>query len=76
MGKKSDSGEGDGNGNGDGEIPEPLVFVYYVTGHGLGHATRVVEVRRITQELIHPSDRTIKANHSETAHLSALVIAL
>jgi hypothetical protein len=23
----------------------PLVFAYYVTGHGLGHATRVVEVR-------------------------------
>jgi hypothetical protein len=59
MGKKSDSGEGDGNG--DGEIPAPLVFVYYVTGHGLGHATRVVEVRRIAQELIHPSDRTSKA---------------
>ena len=49
MGKKSDSGEGDGNG--DGEIPAPLVFVYYVTGHGLGHATRVVEVRRGAHEL-------------------------
>ncbi|GAQ77636.1 galactokinase [Klebsormidium nitens] len=24
----------------------PLVFAYYVTGHGLGHATRVVEVTR------------------------------
>ena len=23
----------------------PLVFAYYVTGHGFGHATRVVEVR-------------------------------
>jgi hypothetical protein len=23
----------------------PLVFAYYVTGHGYGHATRVVEVR-------------------------------
>lgn len=22
----------------------PLVFAYYVTGHGFGHATRVVEV--------------------------------
>lgn len=27
----------------------PLTFVYYVTGHGFGHATRVVE---ITQQLI------------------------
>ncbi|XAR47978.1 L-arabinokinase [Bertholletia excelsa] len=25
---------------------KPLVFAYYVTGHGLGHATRVVEVVR------------------------------
>uniref|UniRef100_A0A0V0HLQ2 Putative ovule protein n=1 Tax=Solanum chacoense TaxID=4108 RepID=A0A0V0HLQ2_SOLCH len=24
----------------------PLVFAYYVTGHGFGHATRVVEVAR------------------------------
>jgi hypothetical protein len=24
---------------------KPLVFAYYVTGHGLGHATRVIEVR-------------------------------
>ncbi|PKI50821.1 hypothetical protein CRG98_028816 [Punica granatum] len=24
----------------------PLVFAYYVTGHGFGHATRVVEVVR------------------------------
>jgi len=23
---------------------KPLVFAYYVTGHGLGHATRVIEV--------------------------------
>jgi len=23
---------------------QPLVFAYYVTGHGFGHATRVVEV--------------------------------
>lgn len=23
----------------------PLIFAYYVTGHGFGHATRVVEVR-------------------------------
>lgn len=35
----------------------PLVFAYYVTGHGFGHATRVVEVRfkfspRNTCELI------------------------
>jgi hypothetical protein len=31
----------------DGAEPAaaPLVFAYYVTGHGLGHATRVVEVR-------------------------------
>lgn len=26
----------------------PLVFAYYVTGHGFGHATRVVEVRSLT----------------------------
>ncbi|CAI0388031.1 unnamed protein product [Linum tenue] len=26
--------------------PTPLVFAYYVTGHGFGHATRVVEVAR------------------------------
>ncbi|CAK9216976.1 unnamed protein product [Sphagnum jensenii] len=25
---------------------KPLVFAYYVTGHGLGHATRVIEVAR------------------------------
>ena len=25
-----------------------LVFAYYVTGHGFGHATRVVEVRSLT----------------------------
>lgn len=24
-----------------------LVFAYYITGHGFGHATRVVEVRII-----------------------------
>jgi hypothetical protein len=31
----------------DGAEPAaaPLVFACYVTGHGLGHATRVVEVR-------------------------------
>lgn len=23
---------------------DPLIFAYYVTGHGFGHATRVVEV--------------------------------
>lgn len=23
---------------------KPLVFAYYVTGHGFGHATRVLEV--------------------------------
>lgn len=27
-------------------IKRPLVFAYYVTGHGFGHATRVVEVAR------------------------------
>ncbi|KAL3650983.1 D-arabinose 1-dehydrogenase (NAD(P)(+)) [Castilleja foliolosa] len=27
-------------------INRPLVFAYYVTGHGFGHATRVVEVSR------------------------------
>ncbi|KAL6501857.1 D-arabinose 1-dehydrogenase (NAD(P)(+)) [Orobanche gracilis] len=27
-------------------INRPLVFAYYVTGHGFGHATRVVEVAR------------------------------
>lgn len=26
-------------------LTRPLVFAYYVTGHGFGHATRVVEVR-------------------------------
>lgn len=26
----------------------PLVFAYYVTGHGFGHATRVVEVRSLS----------------------------
>lgn len=31
-----------GESYGDGE----LVFAYYVTGHGFGHATRVVEVAR------------------------------
>ncbi|KAL5974204.1 D-arabinose 1-dehydrogenase (NAD(P)(+)) [Asimina triloba] len=30
----------------DGEARKPLVFAYYVTGHGFGHATRVVEVVR------------------------------
>ena len=27
-------------------MAEPLTIVYYVTGHGFGHATRVVEVTR------------------------------
>ncbi|KAG8375307.1 hypothetical protein BUALT_Bualt10G0086700 [Buddleja alternifolia] len=27
-------------------IKRPLIFAYYVTGHGFGHATRVVEVAR------------------------------
>ncbi|KAL8536741.1 hypothetical protein ACS0TY_012064 [Phlomoides rotata] len=27
-------------------VKRPLVFAYYVTGHGFGHATRVVEVAR------------------------------
>lgn len=26
------------------EVHGSLVFAYYVTGHGFGHATRVVEV--------------------------------
>lgn len=26
---------------------QPLIFAYYVTGHGFGHATRVVEVHLI-----------------------------
>ncbi|KAG0616552.1 hypothetical protein M758_5G124600 [Ceratodon purpureus] len=30
----------------DGSSGASLVFAYYVTGHGLGHATRVVEVAR------------------------------
>ncbi|XP_028781315.1 L-arabinokinase [Neltuma alba] len=33
------------NGVGSG-TKKPLVFAYYVTGHGFGHATRVVEVVR------------------------------
>ncbi|KAK4389063.1 L-arabinokinase [Sesamum angolense] len=28
------------------QIKRPLIFAYYVTGHGFGHATRVVEVAR------------------------------
>lgn len=30
---------------------EHLVVAYYVTGHGFGHATRVVEVRRSSYSL-------------------------
>jgi hypothetical protein len=35
--------------DGDGEVtapPQHLVFAYYFTGHGFGHATRALEVRR------------------------------
>lgn len=31
--------------NGGESTQAKLVFAYYVTGHGFGHATRVVEVR-------------------------------
>lgn len=31
-------------GGGVSASREHLVFAYYVTGHGFGHATRVVEV--------------------------------
>ncbi|KAI4376369.1 hypothetical protein MLD38_014138 [Melastoma candidum] len=34
------------NGNGNSWSTRQLVFAYYVTGHGFGHATRVVEVVR------------------------------
>ncbi|KAL8045718.1 hypothetical protein ABFX02_08G132900 [Erythranthe guttata] len=27
-------------------VQRPLVFAYYVTGHGFGHATRAVELHR------------------------------
>ncbi|KAK4435658.1 L-arabinokinase [Sesamum alatum] len=30
----------------EGPTKRPLIFAYYVTGHGFGHATRVVEVAR------------------------------
>lgn len=31
----------------------PLVFAYYITGHGLGHATRVAEIARHLVEANH-----------------------
>ena len=37
------------DGDGGGEMtapPQHLVFAYYITGHGFGHATRALEVRR------------------------------
>lgn len=37
------------DGDGGGEVtapPQHLVFAYYITGHGFGHATRALEVRR------------------------------
>jgi hypothetical protein len=39
----------DGDVDGGGEVtapPQHLVFAYYITGHGFGHATRALEVRR------------------------------
>jgi len=36
------------DGDGGGEVtapPQHLVFAYYITGHGFGHATRALEVR-------------------------------
>ncbi|KAG2648476.1 hypothetical protein PVAP13_1NG027200 [Panicum virgatum] len=39
----------DGDGDGGGEVtapPQHLVFAYYITGHGFGHATRALEVVR------------------------------
>ncbi|KAL5716067.1 L-arabinokinase [Ranunculus cassubicifolius] len=40
--------DSDGNGNGvtSPSAPQKLIFAYYVTGHGFGHATRVAEVVR------------------------------
>lgn len=35
--------------------PERAILAYYVTGHGLGHATRVVEVDSIHFPLVSPS---------------------
>lgn len=35
------------DGDGGGEVtapPQHLVFAYYITGHGFGHATRALEV--------------------------------
>jgi hypothetical protein len=37
----------DGDHDGGGEVtapPQHLVFAYYITGHGFGHATRALEV--------------------------------
>uniref|UniRef100_A0A804UGH6 L-arabinokinase n=1 Tax=Zea mays TaxID=4577 RepID=A0A804UGH6_MAIZE len=39
----------DGDVDGGGEVtapPQHLVFAYYITGHGFGHATRAIEVVR------------------------------
>ncbi|PWZ22034.1 L-arabinokinase [Zea mays] len=39
----------DGDVDGGGEVtapPQHLVFAYYITGHGFGHATRALEVVR------------------------------
>ena len=43
------------NGVAEAAAAAPLVFAYYVTGHGLGHATRVVEVRvrRFLELILH-----------------------
>ncbi|KAF4348287.1 hypothetical protein F8388_000541 [Cannabis sativa] len=51
-GESNGNGNGNVNGNGNGVVSASsngrnhLVFAYYVTGHGFGHATRVVEVVR------------------------------
>lgn len=41
-----------------------LVFAYYVTGHGLGHATRVVEVSSTIYNLQNISFRTLEKNQT------------
>jgi len=48
------------DGDGGGEVtapPQHLVFAYYITGHGFGHATRALEVRRPSLRLLRPSAR-------------------
>lgn len=40
-----------GENGGVSQTKRPFVFAYYVTGHGFGHATRVVEVSLAIQFL-------------------------